>query len=153
MIDIKKIIIAIDFSKYSRPIAEFAATISERSGAEIVAVSVIETQMVESVERVFHGEGRDFSAKRFLSDETYRRTQALQELLEKSLPKHVPRRSVVRSGVPHSEIVQFTKEEQADLLVIAQKGTSDLVGHLLGTTAEKIFRHSPVTVLSVNGIS
>jgi len=147
---IRKIIVAVDFSLHSRRILEYAAAIAERTGAEIVAVTVINQRLIDSVEKVFVSEGREFSLRRFLDDETYRRNQSLKDLLDESLPQKLSRRMVIKAGVPFEEILQAIDEEHPDLIVIAPKGRSDLEGYLFGTTSEKVFRHSPVPVLSLN---
>lgn len=150
MVDIKRVAAAIDFSAYSPQILTYVASISEQFGAEVLAVTVIDRRSVDSVEKLFEKQGREFSRQRFLADETYRRTQSLRELLDDHLLSHVPRRMVIRSGIPFEEILTTIDEEKADLLVIAAKGATNLQGYLFGTTTEKLFRHAPVSVLSLN---
>jgi nucleotide-binding universal stress UspA family protein len=56
---------------------------------------------------------------------------------------------VIKNGTPSEEIIGVAEDNQADLLVIASKGRSNLPDFLFGTTTEKIFRHSTVPVLRV----
>lgn len=56
---------------------------------------------------------------------------------------------VFRVGLPYEEIAKAAKEESIDLLVMGTKGRSNLAGTLLGTTAEKVFRHASCPVVSV----
>ncbi len=147
MKDIRKIVIGIDFSSFSSGILAYAGAISEGFGAEVIAVNVIDWNLVDSVESIFARERRSFSGKRFLSDETYRRTQTMRELLDDSLPRHVPRTMKIRSGTPFTEMLRVVDEEEADLLIISAKGATNQKRHLLGSTCEKLFRHAPVSVL------
>jgi len=54
----------------------------------------------------------------------------------------------VRTGVPVDEIVESAAE--ADVLVLGAHGSSGLSDRILGTTAERLVRRSPVPVLVTN---
>jgi nucleotide-binding universal stress UspA family protein len=145
-----KLAVAVDLSPFSQNIIACAGKLSERSGAEVVVVSVIDKRMIDGVESAFEAEGRGFSYKRFLADETFRRTQSLRELFEQALPSHVPRKMIITSGVPATEVLKVVNQEQAELLIIGTKGVTNLRGFRRGTTAERLYRYCPVSVLSVS---
>ncbi|MBN2231440.1 MAG: universal stress protein [Deltaproteobacteria bacterium] len=58
-------------------------------------------------------------------------------------------RSEVRHGIPYEEIVNYAKEIDADMIVMATHGHSGLSHILLGSVAEKVVRHAPCPVLTV----
>jgi nucleotide-binding universal stress UspA family protein len=57
--------------------------------------------------------------------------------------------SIVRAGHAAKVMVEVAAELGADLLVIGHTGRSDLWGTFLGTTADKVVRHAPCSVLVV----
>ena len=148
---IKRIIVAIDFSVYSAKILEYAAGIACRTSSEIIAVTVINKRLVEAVEKVYNAEHpRAFSQKKFINDEENRRAKSLEKLLQEWVPEQVHTRIHIRSGIPFEEIIKVAEEEEADLIIIAPQGRTNLPEYLFGSTSQKIFKHSPVAVLSLN---
>jgi nucleotide-binding universal stress UspA family protein len=55
----------------------------------------------------------------------------------------------ISHGAPHVEILEIVRRENADFLVFGPKGRTNLKEFLFGSVAEKLFRHSPVPVMSV----
>ena len=60
-------------------------------------------------------------------------------------------RPVLRSGVPHEEIVALATDEFADLLVIGTHGRGGMSRVLLGSVADRVVRLAPCPVLTVRG--
>jgi nucleotide-binding universal stress UspA family protein len=151
MKNIQRIIVCIDFSIYSPEIIEYAAGVAERNSAEIVAVNVINQRLIESLKKEFAvSDFHTFSLDKFIADEIRKRTLNLDDLIKKYVSDNIPTRISIKSGVPYEEILKVVDDENADLLVISSKGRTNFHDYMFGTTAEKIFRHSPVSVLSLN---
>jgi nucleotide-binding universal stress UspA family protein len=151
MKNIQRIVVCIDFSIYSSEIIEYAAGIAERNSAEIIAVNVINRRLIESLESEFDRHNfRTFSLDKFTADEIRKRMLNLDELINKYVPYKIPSRTRIRTGVPYEEILKVVDDEKADLLVMSSKGRTNFQDYMFGTTAEKIFKHSPVSVLSLN---
>ena len=55
---------------------------------------------------------------------------------------------ILKVGHPFEELLRITKEEKVDMVVMGAKGRSNIEHMLVGSVAEKMFRHSPVTVAS-----
>lgn len=148
---IKRIIVGVDFSLYSPVILKYAADIAEKNTAEIVAVNVINRRQIEYLEKAINNEQpQTFSLEKFITDQTSERTRKLGHLINTNVSKQVPTKIIIRSGEPFEEILDVADDEKADLLIISSKGRTNFRDYMFGTTAEKIFRHSPVSLLSLN---
>jgi nucleotide-binding universal stress UspA family protein len=148
---IERIVAAIDFSIYSPRILEYASGIAERSSAEIVAVNVINRRLCEALEKECKNDQLPvFLLEEFINDETKRRLRKLNDLMSQWVSSKVSVRGVVRRGVPFEQILQVLDDERADLLIVNSRGRTNFGDYMYGTTSEKTFRHSPVSVLSLN---
>lgn len=54
---------------------------------------------------------------------------------------------MIDSGVPYDQILSASQDIGADILVLGPRGRGKSPKFTLGSTIEKIFRHSPVPVL------
>ena len=59
--------------------------------------------------------------------------------------------AVMRTGVPHEEIVALATDELADLLVIGTHGRGGVSRALIGSVADRVVRLAPCPVLTVRG--
>jgi len=75
--------------------------------------------------------------------------ERINEIVEQKSVKHLPVEIKIKIGVPFRELVQTVKDSSVDLVVMGRKGRSNLSGIFFGTTAEKMFRHCPVPLLSL----
>jgi nucleotide-binding universal stress UspA family protein len=144
MPQIKRIVVPIDFSEYSKEAFRYAVDFAKTFGAELLLVYVVEPVVYPS----------DFSfgqvALPSMDLELRERSQEqLQFLIQKEVPDGIAARCIVRSGKPFNEIIQSAKEESADLIIIATHGHSGIEHVLFGSTAEKVVRKAPCPVLSI----
>ena len=147
---INKILVALDLSTYSRSILQCSLNLANERSAELVLVNVINSRSIDAAKNAFNAEHPGcFSMEKYVGDDMDRRRRQLVQLLSdcKADPDSV--RIVIRTGVPVEAILEILDGEEFDLLVMGPKGRTNLPGFLFGTTAEKLFRHSPVPVFSV----
>jgi nucleotide-binding universal stress UspA family protein len=79
-----------------------------------------------------------------------RRNQS-EQLIQSAHCGHLDVIKMFETGVPSEEILKAIEETGADLLVIGTKGRTRLADALFGSVAERLYRRSPVSVLSVRG--
>jgi nucleotide-binding universal stress UspA family protein len=150
---LKKILVAIDFSIYARPTLDYAAEIAQNADARLVVFNVINQNEIDSVEKEVNSKyPNTFVLAKHLASEISRRELKIEALTKEILGStQLPVEIRIGHGRPHVEILKAIDREEADLLVFGPKGRSNLNGFLFGSVAEKLFRHSPVPVMSLRG--
>ncbi|HDZ24785.1 MAG TPA: universal stress protein [Desulfobacteraceae bacterium] len=148
MKNIKRIMVAIDLSDYSQKTLEYAVDLAAELKADLVIVNVINQRDIDAYTRIAQMNSA-FTGEDFIRMRERERSKRIQELVEKCNCHDVPIKTVFRTGVPFRELTKAIKKEGADLLVMGTRGRSNLRGVLLGSTAEKTIRRSPVPVLSL----
>jgi nucleotide-binding universal stress UspA family protein len=146
---VKTVLVAIDFSQYSPQLLRFAAAMAHDFGAELVVVNVINQRDVDALEMV----QRDYptlSLQKYIQTISSDRMRLIDKLLaEEAADENLPKKRVIKVGVPFREILGAIQEVKADILVMGTKGRGNLVGVLFGSTAEKVFRRCPIPLVSV----
>jgi len=144
MIKHGKILVATDFSEQSDDALRRAMEMARKFEADIYLLHVMEPFMLYDTDSMLAMPVEDLSEVR---------RKGAHERLEKQVDK-------VRNGVtiypkiiedmasPASAICDQAKEIQADMIVIGRHGKEGFLEHLLiGSTAERIVRHAPCTVV------
>nr|NJM02365.1 universal stress protein [Desulfobacula sp.] len=148
---IKNIMAAVDFSLYSRPVLEYAGEISRIAKADVCVIHIINQKSIDQVEHAVNKARPDsFILTKHLSEESGRRELKLRAMVKNvgSLDEKKVRIRIGH-GIPYVEILSAIDAENTDFLVFGPKGRSNLEGFLFGSVAEKLFRHSPVPVMSL----
>ena len=145
--------VAIDLSAYSTQTLEFACELALDLKTELIIVNVINQRDVEAVRKVANVTGSFPSVEEWIQDRETERRDMIRKLLGEICVDQLKARIVFRTGVPFQKLIEAIGEEGGDLLVIGAKGRTNLAGVLFGQTAEKVFRRSPVPVVSLRARS
>ena len=151
---IKRIMVACDLSEYSLQSLKYAFELAENLNASLVIVNVINQRDLIAVTEAINRIGLvkhsfSFSMDTYLENLKKERSQLIQKLIEEISRHKVQIKKVIKYGVPFQKLIEAINEENADILVMGTKGRGNLAGVLFGSTAEKMFHHCPVPLLSI----
>jgi nucleotide-binding universal stress UspA family protein len=147
MDDIKKILVALAFSPYSEDIFNYAEKIARKLDAELIIGSIINVRDVSAV-RMITSMGYEVNGDHYVQSIKEEREKMLEQFLEKSSFDRKNIRKIIKVGNPIDELLKLIINENIDMVVMGIKGQSDLEHVFIGSVAEKLFRRSPVPVIS-----
>jgi nucleotide-binding universal stress UspA family protein len=144
---INKIMVAVDFTEYSEGLLNYAIRIAEVMNAELTVASIINVRDVEAIGTIA-SMGYEIDSEHYVSGIEEDRRQTLNRILEKISFPADKLHTVFKVGHPVEELLKTAISENADLMLMGIKGRSDLEHILMGSVAEKVFRRSPIPILS-----
>ena len=144
---IQKIMVALGFSPYARETFNYAARLALKLGADLVVVHVINSRDVAAVTTI-SGMGYDVDEEHYLENVKKERQKILDDIVKDSSFPPGRVRAIFKVGNPIDELIKIIVTEKVDMLVMGTKGRTDLEHLLVGSVAEKVFRRSPVPVVS-----
>ena len=142
--DIKKVLVPIDFSDYSKNALKYAVNFSMQFNAEMILIYVIEPVIYPP----------DFSMGQIAlpsvnTEWDIKAKEELNKLAKSEIPSSIKVTTVLKTGKPFVEINETAAEEDADLIIIATHGHTGVEHILFGSTAEKVVRKAPCPVLTL----
>ena len=150
MNQIKKILACIDFSGYSLMTLEYAVELAKNEDTEIIVYNVVNQNNIKGVETVSHYFPSGFNVADYIKELKGDSYQEIKNIIREKFFDQKSMMSIkVDAGIPFERILETVKTENIDLIVMANKGRGNFSKVLFGSAAEKVFRHSPVPVVSV----
>lgn len=147
MDEIKKIMVAVGFSEYAEGIFKYSDKLAEKLGAELVVANIINSRDVEAVSAITNM-GYDLDPERYIKELKDERQSAFEAMAKNAAVSRESIKLILQVGNPIDELLKIIIKENVDLVVMGVKGRTDLEHILIGSVAEKLFRRSPVTVIS-----
>ena len=143
---IKRIVVAIDFSKLSRLALDYAIDLAGDVGARIHVLYVVEPLEFSGID-VFGGAP---VATQSIVEEHLRPAKAEMETLRaKRLSGLAGAKATVELGRPADVICETGGKGRSNLIVIGTHGRSGLAHLVMGSVAERVARHAQCPVLIV----
>lgn len=141
---INKILWASDGSEDSLDALDYVEVIAERCNSETVGLYVIPDYFEVDMKDQFPEQEYDLIAK-WIKETEYKESDRLNQVAKRFDSKGLKFETLITQGVPHLEIIKSAEEHGSDLIVLGKGRAKEKV--LLGATALKVIRRSPIPVM------
>ena len=143
MIQLKNVLLPLDFSEPSLKATEYAVALARRFGASLHLLHVIEDPVV------YLPMFESYPLPTRQQFETYAQVR-LENWIPDADAEGLNIEFHWRHGAPHVEVIDYAEDSSIDLIVMGTHGRG-MAGHLLlGSVAEKVVRKAPCPVLTVH---
>jgi nucleotide-binding universal stress UspA family protein len=115
--------------------------------ADLVVASIINQRDVSAVRRIVDM-GYEVDGDHYVGDIKKEREETLAKLISDCGFPPDSVKTVIEVGNPVDQLLKIIVSEAVDMVLMGVKGRSDLEHVFIGSVADKLFRRSPVTVVS-----
>ena len=140
----QKILLAVDGSEGCNKAVGKVLEMSGEMELDVTALTVLEKAIPTTYSEAFARE--IYSSREEMKDNAREMLDSCTQALQGNVNNL---NKVVKTGVPSEVICEAAEEEDYDFVVIADRGEGAVKRFLLGSTAERVTRHSPVSVIVV----
>ncbi|MBV7267787.1 universal stress protein [Winogradskyella luteola] len=138
----KKIIIPVDFSKYSEYALETGAALAKKYNAELIVMHMLE--LSESIFSATSSERNEETVFMLMVA-----NKEFETFLDKDYLKGITVTPLIKNHKVLKEVSEVASHEKADLIVMGSRGHSEHDGVFTGSNTEKVVRYSDTPVLVV----
>lgn len=141
----KKIIVPVDFSKFSENALETASYIAKKENSEIIVLHMLE------LPSSFTSQSESFAREQAIM---YLKLaeKKLDSFLDKDYLKDIKLTQIIKHYKVFSELNETAQRENADLIVMGSQGTEGFKELFMGSNTEKVVRNSSIPVLVVKKV-
>jgi nucleotide-binding universal stress UspA family protein len=148
MKQIEKIMVPLAFSPFSKGIVDYAVMIAKALNVKkIIFVSVVNQRDVEAVETI-SSFGYEVDGDHYVQEIENARVAELDAMLSDIDFPEDRMKLIITVGKPANKLLKHAIKEDVDMIVMGVKAKSEFVHAFTGSVAEKLFRRSPVTIVS-----
>lgn len=143
MVEIKKILCAVDFSEVSPMVVNYARVLAKAFEAEVILL-----YSAPSLDQYVSFHVPPNSIETFVGEIV----SGAEQNMEAFIAQHLPDVSVtgrVVSGYAAEEIIKCANEEKADLIIMGTHGRKGIDRILFGSVAEKVVKSANCPVLTL----
>ena len=146
----KRILLPTDGSENAEKAGEYAISLADLSGADIIVLNVIDTYYLDSIPQPDVRENVDEE----LRADVKRAVEHFEERIEENkcngTCQNVNFKILIKEGKPADVILKTIDEENIDQIIIGKSGKQGLEKFLLGKTTDKVVKKAkvPVNVIS-----
>ena len=140
-LQIKRILVPVDFSKHSSLAIEKAKKVAEEFAAKLSFLHVVEMES--------HPEFYNISSNPILQENPALEEHIMKNLLQLTGLSDDEAIFAVAEGSVNKEIKGYAEENDIDLIILPARGMNDLEHFFLGSNTEKVVSIAPCPVLTV----
>lgn len=144
---INKIMVPVAFSSHTIDLINYAVNLAKPFGAELLLVNIINERDIETLGRI-RSYGYKVDEEQYIKEIETERLKDLNELLENVEFPDDRIQIVFKVGHPPDALMKLAVEEEVDMIVMGIRDKTDFLHTLTGAVADKVFRRSPVTIVS-----
>lgn len=148
-VEIKKILVATDGSRYGERAAIEAIGIAKSSGARLTALSVVPSESISPLDIVHSEMHRGLIAER----EQKAAQCNIDSVREAAVKEGISVEGLIAEGRPYEAIISTANEKGIDLIVVGSHGRTGIEKLLMGSVTERVIVLSPCAVLVVKAKS
>ncbi|MGW8193909.1 MAG: universal stress protein [Desulforhopalus sp.] len=145
---IHNVLVCVDFSDYTAMVMEYVVELAK--DWQILVYSVINERDVNIVDTVTRYVPGNVNVADYIENLKQEREAMVRELIGRYLPEAGSNVTLaIDVGIPSEQILKIIEDREVDLVIMANKGKGSITRVLFGSAADKVFKHSPVPVISV----
>ena len=146
----KRILLPTDGSENAEKAGEYAISLADLSGADIIVLNVIDTYYLAAIPQPDVRESVDEELRADVQKAVERFEEQIEDNKCNGKCQNVNFKILIKEGKPADVILKTINEEEIDQVIIGKSGKQGLEKFLLGKTTDKVVKQAkvPVNVIS-----